>query len=149
MNYHLVILKKPYLDLILAGRKTIESRFYQTKHKWLAQVGAGDKLFLKASSGPVMATATVAAVKNFVNLTARQVAELKEQYNQQIYGNARYWQDKMNSRFGILVWLKDVQRIAPRYITKADWRAWVVLTRREHFGLLSCRQSSNQTASEK
>ena len=26
-NYHLVILKKPYLDAILAGLKRIESRF--------------------------------------------------------------------------------------------------------------------------
>jgi ASC-1-like (ASCH) protein len=136
MNYHLVILKKPYLDAILAGRKTIESRFYQTKHKWLALVGAGDKLFLKVSSGPVMATATVAAVKNFDNLTARQVAELQKQYNQHVAGSQQYWQDKMNSRFGILVWLKDVSPIAPRFITKADWRAWVVLTKTECFGLL-------------
>jgi ASC-1-like (ASCH) protein len=136
MNYHLVILKKPYLDEILAGRKTVESRFYQTKHKWLALVSAGDKLFLKASSGPVMATATVAVVKNFDNLNARQVAELQKQYNQHIAGSQQYWQDKMNSRFGVLVWLKDVQRITPGFITKADWRAWVVLTEREHFGLV-------------
>ena len=136
MNYHLVILKKSYLDLVLAGRKTVESRFYRTGHKWLAQVSTGDKLFLKASSGPVMATATVAAVKNFDNLSCRQITELKEQYNQNIAGDEQYWQDKMNSRFGILVWLKDVSPIAPRFITKADWRAWVVLTQKEHFGLV-------------
>ncbi len=51
MNHHLAILKKQYLDAILAGRKTIESRLYQTKQKWLSQVNAGDKIFLKASSG--------------------------------------------------------------------------------------------------
>ncbi len=137
MNYHLVILKKPFLDLILTGRKTIESRLYRTKHKWLAQVSAGDKLFLKASSGPVMATATVAAVKHFDNLTARRVAELKQQYNHHIAGDEQYWQDKMNSHFGVLLWLKDAQQIPPMMITKADWRAWVVLTPKEHFGLLA------------
>jgi len=31
VNYHLVILKKPYLDLILSGRKTIESRPAKTQ----------------------------------------------------------------------------------------------------------------------
>jgi ASC-1-like (ASCH) protein len=141
MNYHLAILKKPYLDAILAGRKTVESRFYQTRHKWLSQISAGDKLFLKASSGPVMATATVASVKRFENLTARQIAKLQRQYNQQIAGNEQYWKDKMNSRFGVLVWLKDVQPIAPRFIRKYDWRAWVVLTQTENFDLINITQS--------
>ena len=136
MNYHLVILKKPYLDSILAGRKTVESRFYLTKQKWLSQIRSGDKLFLKASSGPVMATAIVTDVKVFDNLDSKQITGLKDKYNQHILGDVQYWQDKMNSRFGILVWLKDVSPIAPRFITKADWRAWVVLTKTECFGLL-------------
>jgi ASC-1-like (ASCH) protein len=136
MNYHLVILKKPYIDTILAGRKTIESRFYQTKYNWLTQVHTGDLLFLKASSGPVMATARVAAVKLFDNLNPAQIAALKEQYNHQIAASRQFWQDKMNSRFGLFVWLKDVHPIAPRFIRKADWRAWVILTQNEHFGLI-------------
>jgi ASC-1-like (ASCH) protein len=136
MNYHLVILKKPYLDAILAGRKTVESRLYRTKHKWLSQVRAGDKLFLKASSGPVMATAIVAEVRLFDNLTPLQIAELKKQYNRQICGDEQYWQEKADSRFGVLAWLKDVQPITPRFIRKFDWRAWVVLTKTETFGLV-------------
>jgi ASC-1-like (ASCH) protein len=136
MSYHLVILKKPYLDAILQGRKTVESRFYLTKQKWLSLIAPGDKLFLKASSGPVMATALVASMKIFDNLTAPQIKQLHSQYNQQILGDEQYWQDKMNSRFGILVWLKDVRPIAPRFIKKADWRAWVVLTKDESFGLV-------------
>jgi ASC-1-like (ASCH) protein len=143
MNYHLVILKKPYIDAILEGRKTVESRLYRTKHKWLSQISAGDKLFLKASSGPVMATATVADVKLFANLTPRQIAELKKQYNQHIIGDEQYWQEKMNSRFGVLAWLKNVQPITPCFIRKADWRAWVVLTKAEHFGLLNSPPETN------
>ena len=137
LNYHLAILKKPYLDAILDGRKTVESRFYQTKNKWFAQVSSGDKLFLKSSSGPVMATATISAVKLFNKLIPQQIKELKNKYNQQICGDEQYWQEKTNSRFGILCWLKDVKPITPRFITKADWRAWVVLTQNEHFGLLT------------
>ena len=135
MNYHLAILKKPYLDLILNGRKTVESRLYRSKHKWLTQVSTGDKLFLKASSGPVIATATVAAVKHFDNLTAQHITKLKKQYNQYILGNEQYWQEKTYARFGILVWLQNVKPITPRFIRKTDWRAWVVLTKKENFGL--------------
>jgi ASC-1-like (ASCH) protein len=137
MSHHLAILKKPYLDAILDGRKTIESRLYRTNHKWLRQVSAHDILFLKVSSGPVMATAEISAVKYFDNLTTEKITELKIKYNRHIIGNEQYWQEKMNARFGILVWLKNIRPITPIFIRKADWRAWVVLTQNEHFGLLN------------
>jgi ASC-1-like (ASCH) protein len=137
MNHHLAILKKQYLDAILAGRKTIESRLYQTRQKWLSQVNAGDKIFLKASSGPVMATAIVDKVKYYENLTPRQILEMQKQYNQQILGDEQHWRQKATSRYGVLIWLKDVQPIPHLSIKKFDWRAWVVLTPQENFGLLA------------
>jgi ASC-1-like (ASCH) protein len=142
MNHHLAILKKPYLDAILTGRKTIESRLYQTKQKWLLQVSAGDKIFLKASSGPVMATAIVDKVKYFENLTAGQIAQMQKHYNQQILGDEQYWREKANSQYGVLVWIKDVRPIPHQSIKKFDWRAWVVLTPKENFGLFASEMSS-------
>ncbi|MGA2678492.1 MAG: ASCH domain-containing protein [Sedimentisphaerales bacterium] len=139
MNHHLAILKKQYLDAILAGRKTIESRLYQTRQKWLSQISAGDKIFLKASSGPVMATAIVDKVKYYENLTAEQILEMQKQYNRQILGDEQHWRQKTTSRYGVLVWLKDVQPIPHLSIKKFDWRAWVVLTPQENFGLLASK----------
>ena len=135
-NYHLVILKRPYLEAILEGRKIIESRFARTKRSPFEQVSAGDKLFLKVSSGPVCAAATAAAVENFAGLTPKRILKLKEQYNRYICGSDEYWQSRANCRFGFLVWLKDIERIEPVQIGKKDWRAWVVLTEKEDFGLL-------------
>jgi len=135
-NCHLVILKKPYLDAILAGTKRIESRFTKTRRYNFRRVLLGDKLFLKVSSGPVCAIATVAAIKNFDNLTTKQILELKQRYNHYICGSEKYWHSKMNCKFGFLVWLKDVRAIEPVRIRKKDWRAWVVLTEKENFGLL-------------
>jgi len=134
-DYHLVILKKPYLDLILAGQKTVESRFTRTKRPPFGKVASGDTLFLKESSGPVRAVATAAAVKNFAELTPEQITAIKQQYNRLIKGAEQYWQDKADCRFGLLVWLEDVQPIEPLRISKKDWRAWVVLTEKENFGL--------------
>jgi len=136
-NYHLVILKKPYLDAILQGRKKIESRFTRAKGHGFGRVFPGDKLFLKLSSGPVCATATVAAVKNLQNLTPEQILEIKNRYNQHIAGDEKYWHSKMDCRFGFLVWLKDVETTKPVWINKKDWRAWVVLSEKENFGLLN------------
>jgi ASC-1-like (ASCH) protein len=58
-NCHLVILKKPYLDAILSGKKKVESRFSKSRRNFLNSIKAGDLLFLKQSSGPVCATARV------------------------------------------------------------------------------------------
>jgi ASC-1-like (ASCH) protein len=136
MKYHLVILKKPYLKAILAGRKTIESRFYRTRRSPVGEVQVGDTLFLKESSGPVCAAALVTAVKNFANLTAQEMLEIKRQHNGQICGDEDYWQSRADCRYGLLVWLGDVRQVPPVRITKKDWRAWVVLNEREDFGLL-------------
>jgi hypothetical protein len=93
-------------------------------------------LFLKVSSGPVCAAATAAEVKNFENLNPTQIAKIKKQYNPYIGGDENYWQSKAGCNFGFLVWLKDVKPIEPVRIYKKDWRAWVVLTEKESFGLL-------------
>ncbi|UCD52032.1 MAG: ASCH domain-containing protein [Phycisphaerales bacterium] len=137
MNHHLVILKKPYLDLILSGEKTIESRLTKGKTAAFGRVQAGDKLFLKASGGPVSATATVADVKYYPNLTRPQIVEIKQQYGPQIGGSDAVWETLMDRTCGFLVWLGDVRPIAPVRIDKKDWRAWVVLTKEKHFGLLA------------
>jgi len=140
-NYHLAILKKPYLDAILAGRKTIESRFSRTKRYAFGRVLPGDKIFLKESSGPVCAVATVAAVENFADLTPDKIATLKQRYNLYIVGSDEYWHSKTDCRFGFLVWLKDVEQIEPVRIYKRDWRGWVALTEKENFGLLKMNDS--------
>ena len=135
-NYHLVILKKPYLDAILAGRKTIESRFTKTKRHGFGRIHPCDKLFLKISAGPVCAVATVAKVKNYENLTPQQITNLKKQYNHSIMGSDEYWLSKTGSRFGFLVWLSSISPVEPIRIDKNDLRAWVVLTAKDNFGLL-------------
>jgi ASC-1-like (ASCH) protein len=136
LNYHLVILKKPYIEAILSGRKPVESRFWKTRRYAFGHVTPGDKLFLKQSSGPVCGMATVEAVKNFENLTPEQIVAIKRQYNHLIGGADEHWQKRTDCKFGFLVWLKDVRTIEPIRIHKKDWRAWVVLTEKQNFGLL-------------
>lgn len=135
-NCHLVILKNPYLDEILSGRKTIESRFLKVRRDFFDGVGAGDTLFLKRSSGAVCGRAKVKKVKRFVNLQPEKIRAIKKRYNNLICGDDGYWASKADSRYGVLVWLIDVERIEPINIGKSDWRGWVVLTAKEDFGLM-------------
>lgn len=139
LNYHLVILKKPYLEAILSGRKPVESRFWKTKRYAFGRVLPGDILFLKQSSGSVCGMATVETVKNFENLTPERINAIKHQYNHLIVGADEHWQNMAECKFGFLVWLKDIRAIEPVRIKKKDWRAWVVLTDKEDFGLLKVK----------
>jgi len=136
-NYHLAILKAPYLEAILTGRKKVESRFTATKRTPFGQIEAGDRIFFKLSCGPVCAVANAAAVKTFENLTPAELAGLKKQYNHLICGSEEYWQSRAGAKFGLLVWLDKVESIRPIRIRKTDMRAWVVLSRAEDFGLLA------------
>ena len=135
-NSHLVILKKPYLKMILDGHKRVELRLTRTRQHGFGRVLPGDRLFLKVSAGPVCATATAGDVKNFENLTPETIFELKRRYNHDIGGGDEHWQSKIDCKFCFLVWLKNVRTIEPVRIDKRDWRAWVVLTEKENFGLL-------------
>jgi ASC-1-like (ASCH) protein len=135
-NWHLVILKRPYLEAILAGRKTIESRFARGRWAELERVRAGDGLFFKLSGGSVCAMGRVRKVCFFEDLTAEKIAQLKQRYNRQIAGSDEYWGSKSDCRYGFLVWLEAIKPIRPVWIAKKDWRAWVVLRPGQDFGLL-------------
>jgi hypothetical protein len=63
--------------------------------------------------------------------------EIKKQFNSLICGDEDFWQSTLDCRFATLVRLTDVKRIEPVRINKKDWRAWVVLTEKENFGLLN------------
>ena len=133
---HLVILKKKYLDLILAGEKTIECRLIRSKQAPFGVVSRGDKLFFKVSSGSVCAQGRVRKVMQFDDLDRERIGRIKAGYNDRIMGADDYWADRGDCRYCVLVWIEQVEVIEPRRIDKKDWRAWVVLSEEKDFGLL-------------
>lgn len=134
-NSHLVILKKCYLDKILDGSKPLELRLLKAAFAPYGAIAIGDRIFLKQSSGPVCAVAQVSSFQEFSNLTPAKIKQLKAIYNHLILGSDEYWQMKSDSKFAIFVWLKNIRTIEPVMICKKDWRAWVVLTKENNFGL--------------
>jgi hypothetical protein len=136
VDYHLVILKKPYLDRILCGRKTIELRLTRARRPLCGRVSPRDRLLLKASGGPVCGRATVEDVKYYEDLTPGRIAEIRRRYGDRIGGDDAVWASMMDCRSGLLVWLADVGPIEPIRIYKKDSRAWVPLKEGRDFGLL-------------
>jgi ASC-1-like (ASCH) protein len=137
MSCHLVILKRPYLELILTGTKTIELRLSKTRPPMFGRVRPGDRLFLKASGGPVCGRADVSHVEYHADLTPERIRDLKHRHNHAIGGSDAIWESLMDRRYGFLTWMVNVQHMEPLYIEKKDWRAWVLLTPGKDFGLLA------------
>ena len=60
VSLHLAVLVQPYLDFILDGQKTIESRFSIRPIPPYRRVESGDIVLLKASGGPIVGAFFVA-----------------------------------------------------------------------------------------
>ena len=85
MNYHLAILSHGWIELILDGKKTIESRFTKVRCAPFGKVHKGDVVYLKESSGLVKGMFTVAKVETFEGLDQSDILELYQRYGKAIF----------------------------------------------------------------
>lgn len=125
---HLAILKPNYIRDILAGTKTVESRLTRTMQPPHGKVTPGERLFLKASGGPFMATAVAGRIETFADLNPANIKRLRKDFGKLIGGDDAYWDAKCQSRFATLIWLDRVEPIdvGPAYKV-AYMKAWYVL----------------------
>ncbi len=128
MSVHVAILKKPYLDAILRGTKTIESRLSKTAGPPFGRVEAGERVYLKQSAGPVRGMATAEAVFSQDGLTPRDVQAIRRRFEPRVGGDDAYWRGRVGCRFATMISLSDVEPcdVGPRYRTQ-HMRAWYVL----------------------
>ena len=110
---HLAVLKRPYLDAVIEGRKTVELRLSRTRAAPFGKVAARDTIYLKQSSGPVRARATAARVLSLEDLTPAGVRALEREHNHLVLGAPDYWRAKSSARYATLIWLADVRELTP------------------------------------
>lgn len=108
MAIHAAILLPRYIDLILAGTKTLESRLTITRRTPYRRIQPGERIYFKASSGPYRATAVAGAVEFHDNLTPTKVAALRKRLNAKIGGDDAYWTWKRGSKYATFVELREV-----------------------------------------
>lgn len=125
---HLVVLKGPYLSLILSGNKTFESRFSKTRRAPYEAIERGDLHLLKQVCGPVVGTCLAGQVR-FFKLDEGQISRLSRKYSVALCVDEKFWRRQRNARYATLVELLKVLPIDPVPCFKCDQRAWVVLWR--------------------
>jgi len=126
---HLAVFVEPYLEWILRGRKTIESRFSMRRVPPYRVVAPGDLLVLKRSAGSIVGVCRVAHVELF-ELDASIQKEIRTRYSVPLCAeNAAFWETRSRFRYATLMHLSDVRRLSPFACGKQDRRGWVVLSR--------------------
>ena len=140
MKHHLAILSPGWIELILDGSKTIESRFTKVRCAPFGKVHEGDIVYLKESGGLVKGMFRVADVETYENLTDGQICDLFcKEYREQIFSSLsalmRRPPDKwLSAKHATLIHINDpVAFEEPGFpFPKRDPRAWVVLEAQLH-----------------
>jgi len=126
-NYHLAIFREPYLDFILSGKKTIETRFAKRACPPYNRVANGDVLVLKESGGPVLGICTVSRVW-FYRVTAASLADIRSKFGKAVCPvNDAFWDERKGASCATLMLLQNVTRLDNIHIDKRDRRGWVLL----------------------
>ena len=127
MAIHVAILQRGYVEMILDGAKTVESRLTRTARPPFGVIEPGQRIFIKASGGPFMATAVAQKVDSYSQLTPKRIEQLWRRFNHAVCGDAGYWRHKRDSRFATFITLGQIQPldIGPRY--NKSLQAWHVL----------------------
>ncbi len=124
---HLAVFIEPYLQFVLNGQKTVESRFSTRRYAPYNQVRSGDVILLKQSSGPIIGICQVAHVWCY-HLNPQSWQYIQEQFAQALCAqDPAFWKDREHASFATLMQIQNVQVIAPIPYKKRDRRGWVVL----------------------
>lgn len=129
MKKHLAIFKGGAGELILSGKKTVESRFSRRKNPPYGVISAGDLVYIKPSGKDPIGQFRVKKVFFFDGLVPADIKEIQLKYGGNIVADKEYWEAKKDSRFGTLIFIGEVDPFitSPIKPSKKDLRGWVVL----------------------
>ncbi len=136
VGLHLAVMVEPFLEAILDGRKTIESRFALNRTPPFERVQSGDIILLKRSGGPVVGLAVAGAAQYF-ELNESVLSRLRNQFSTQLLAdNDEFWRLRANKKFASLINIDEAVQIDMMRVDKRDRRGWISYDRT----LIKCRQ---------
>lgn len=133
MTDHLVILQPRWLANIVGGKKTVEFRASDRRIAPWGRVARGDRLWIKASGGPIAAVARVARVESRGPFSPAELdAFLGRLAGDSADSLDTEWRDRLTSqRYVTLSWTRDVREIPPVDVRDLRGRrqdSWQVIT---------------------
>lgn len=133
MQYHLAIFTQPWLDLILDGQKTIDSRLTKVRCTPHGKINVGDIIYLKERVGYVKGEFTASKVETYEDLTPEMLQDLYSRYHKEIFvglelqGFREKW---LTSKYATFIHVSNVHSYEnPFPFPKKDRRAWILLNK--------------------
>lgn len=121
---HIAVMDKLTIDMILSGKKTIESRFSKKKITPYQKVKENEIVYLKETGGKIIGLFIIEKVL-FFNLSEVKIQELKKKYNKYILAPNSYWDIKKDANYGTLMYIKNPKRIGSITIQKKNRLAFL------------------------
>lgn len=126
---HLAIFIEPYLQFILDGKKTVESRFSSNRCAPYEQVNKGDLVLLKKSGGPIVGICQVSTAWSYL-LDSESWREIRTQFTEALCAeDPEFWASRQKASFATLMKIQEVRTTKPLDVKKRDRRGWVVIKR--------------------
>lgn len=124
---HLAVLIEPYLEFILLGKKTIESRFGVQRRPPYESVDRGDVIILKRAAGPVVGLCEVSHAW-FYALDPASWTTIQRDFARAICAqDDAFWDERKHASFATLIRIQRVHRFDPIDCGKRDRRGWVIM----------------------
>jgi hypothetical protein len=128
---HLAVFVEPFLQFVLDGRKTVESRFSIHRRPPFGCVRNGDLVLIKESGGPIVAVAEISEVW-YYQLDREAWDVIRTRFARQLcVDDTEFWESKASSYFATLMQIGRVEKLDPLTCSKRDRRGWVVLNGQE------------------
>ncbi|UYV12161.1 MAG: ASCH domain-containing protein [Phycisphaera sp.] len=127
---HVAIVHPWVAEALLAGTKTIESRFSRDKRPPFGRIAKGADVYFRVAGGGYAVRASVGRVQSWENLTPQRVGEIEAEHRDQIGGDDAYWDAARNARCATLVHLERCEPVSQGPTLdrqRGDRRAWFVL----------------------
>lgn len=129
---HVAIIHRRFVELILAGSKTVEARLHRVRCDPFERVCPGDRVYFKQAGGPFRASARVRHVVCRAGLDPAGVRALRREFGPNVRAPREFWDAKRSARFATLIWLDAVEPVdrGPDYArlrAATPRRAWFVL----------------------
>ncbi len=131
---HIAIMKRSlgFLNKIIKGNKTLESRWYKTKYPPWGKIKKGDILYFKDSGKPVTIKSEVEKVIHYSDLSPKRSFDILHKYNKKLgIDNIHEFYKIINDKkYCILIFFTKVEMIKPFNINKSGYgmlASWIVI----------------------
>lgn len=123
---HFAIMHEPFLGALLAGEKTIESRFSRHRIDPWMRAAEGDLVMVARSGGVVVGHFVVGSVKYF-DIGACGLGTIRHQFGDEIQSqlDPQFWEARAAARYATLLGVECPTRCGDFRLSKRDQRAWI------------------------